>query len=245
MDVVNMQMCQKCMAVLTLPILFTFVACVMLTLCKCIVWLHIISAQVSPSKPAKRRLMRQHRIKKECDAAHTSPDSEPGSPHFTSGSGLLSLPPIRIEKQSSEPPPCSSPTLQPNPSTPNLLTVPQPTFLVKQHSHPLLPSQQSPTPPTPTSLLVQRQLSQPAPGQTCVVPPPTLHHVHLVAAPVQTPPNQKPSGRAVSPSVVIEQLPVLRVVTDPTTTDTAKSSNQGGLRVRTEELRRASSSPQV
>lgn len=189
--------------------------------------------------------MRQHRIKKESDAAHTSPDSEPGSPHFTSGSGLLNLPPVRIERQSSEPPPSSSPTLQPNPSTPNLLTVPQPTFLVKQHSHPLLPSQQSSTPPTPTSLLVQRQLSQPAPGQTCVVPSSTLHHVHLVATPVQTPPNQKPAGRAVSPSMVIEQLPVLRVVTDPTTTDTAKSSNQGGLRVRTEELRRASSSPQA
>lgn len=225
--------------------LFTFVAYVMLGLSKCSICLHIISAQVPPSKPAKRLLMRQHRIKKESDVAHTSPDSEPGSPHFTSGSGLLSLPPVRIERQSSEPPPCSSPTLQPNPSTPNLLTVPQPTFLVKQHSHPLLPSQQSPTPPTPTSLLVQRQLSQPAPGQTCVVPPATLHHVHLVAAPVQTSPNQKPTGRAVSPSVVIEQLPVLRVVTDPTTTDTAKSNNQGGLRVRSEELRRASSSPQV
>ena len=246
-DVVKVWTCQKCFALLTFTVLFTFVACVVLGLCKCIVWLHIISAEVAPSKPAKRLLMRQHRIKKESDAAHTSPDSEPGSPHFTSGSGLLSLPPVRIERQSSEPPPSSSPSLplQPNPSTPNLLTVPQPTFLVKQHSHPLLPSQQSSTPPTPTSLLVQRQLSQPAPGQTCVVPSPTLHHVHLVATPVQTPPNQKPAGRAVSPSVVIEQLPVLRVVTDPTTTDTAKSSNQGGLRVRTEELRRASSSPQV
>ena len=244
-DVVKVWTCQKCFALLTFPILFTFVARVVLGLCKCNIWLHIISAEVPPSKPAKRLLMRQHRIKKESDVAHTSPDSEPGSPHFTSGSGLLSLQPVRIERQSSEPPPSSSPTLQPNPSTPNLLTVPQPTFLVKQHSHPLLPSQQSSTPPTPTSLLVQRQLSQPAPGQTCVVPSPTLHHVHLVAAPMQTPPNQKPAGRAVSPSVVIEQLPVLRVVTDPTTTDTAKSSNQGGLRVRTEELRRASSSPQV
>jgi len=214
--------------------------------CKCSVWLHIVSARVPPGKPAKRLLMRQHRIKKECDPAHTSPDSEPGSPHFTSGSGLLSLPPVRIETQCSEPPPCSSPTLQPNPATPNLLTVPQPTFLVKQHSHPLLPSQQSPTAPTPTSLLVQRQLSQPAPGQTCLVPPPPPSlHVHLVATPVQPPPNQEPTSRAVSPSVVIEQLPVLRVVTDQTTTDTTKSSSHGGLRVRSDELRRASSSPQV
>ncbi|PNF34036.1 hypothetical protein B7P43_G03482, partial [Cryptotermes secundus] len=54
-------------------------------------------ARVPPGKPGKRLLMRQHRIKKECDPAHTSPDSEPGSPHFTSGSGLLSLPPVRIE----------------------------------------------------------------------------------------------------------------------------------------------------
>jgi hypothetical protein len=205
----------------------------------------VISARVPPGKPGKRLLMRQHRIKKECDPTHTSPDSEPGSPHFTSGSSLLSLPPVRIERQCSEPPPCSSPSLQPNPTTPNLLTVPAPTFLVKQHSHPLLPSQQSTTPPTPTSLLVQRQLSQPALGQTCLVPSPTLHHVHLVATPVQTPPIQEPTSRAVSPSVVLEQLPVLRVVTDQTTAETTKSSSHGGIRVRTDELRRASSSPQV
>jgi hypothetical protein len=205
---------------------------------------YVVSAQVPPGKPGKRLLMRQHRIKKECDPAHTSPDSEPGSPHFTSGSGLLSLPPVRIERHCSEPPPCSSPSLQQNPATPNLLTVPQPTFLVKQHSHPLLPSQQSPTSPTPASLLVQRQLSQPAPGQTCLMPPSSLHHIHLVAAPVQPPPNQEPTSRAVSPSVVIEQLPVLRLVSDQITADTTKIS-QGGLRVRSDELRRASSSPQV
>ncbi|XP_021915343.1 protein tramtrack, alpha isoform isoform X1 [Zootermopsis nevadensis] len=199
-------------------------------------------AQVPPGKPGKRLLMRQHRIKKESDPAHTSPDSEPGSPHFASGSGLLSLPPVRIERQCSEPPLCTSPSLQQNPATPNLLTVPQPTFLVKQHSHPLLPSQQSSTCPASTTLLVQRQLSQPAPGQTCLVPPSSLHHVQVVAAPVQPPPNQEPTGRAVSPSVVIEQLPVLRLVSDQIT---AKIISHGGLRVRSDELRRASSSPQA
>ncbi|XP_069686532.1 protein bric-a-brac 1 isoform X1 [Periplaneta americana] len=206
------------------------------------------ASRVPPGKPAKRLLMRQHRIKKECDPTHTSPDSEPGSPQFTSSSNLLTLPPVRIERHCSEPPPCSSPSPspQPNLSTSNLLAVPQPTYLVKQHSHPLLPSQQSsPTQPSPPSLLIQRQLSQPSPGQSCLVPPPPPPlHVHLVTAPIQSPHNQEPTNRAVSPSVVIEQLPVLRVVAEQTA-EAAKVSQSGGLRVRSDELRRASSSPQA
>ena len=195
--------------------------------------------------------MRQPRIKKECDPSHPSPDSEPGSPQFISSSNLLPLPPVRvIERQCSEPPPCSSPipSPQPNTSTSNLLAVPQQTYLVKQHSHPLLPSQLSPGPPAPTALLVQRQLSQPAPGQSCLVPgPPPPLQVHLVAAPVQPSPKQETSrSLSPSPSVVIEQLPVLRVVSDtPSGSDPNKMAPGGGLRVRTDELRRASSSPQV
>ncbi|KAJ9574755.1 hypothetical protein L9F63_008069, partial [Diploptera punctata] len=182
--------------------------------------------RIHPGKHGKRLLMRQPRIKKESDPSHPSPDSEPGSPQFISSSNLLNLPPVR-----------------PNTSSSNLLTVPQQTYLVKQHSHPLLPSQQSPGPPAPTALLVQRQLSQPAP------PPPPLQ-VHLVAAQVQPPPNQDPSNRSVSPSpsVVIEQLPVLRVVTDTpsgSASDPSKMVPGGGLRIRTDELRRASSSPQA
>ncbi|PSN52156.1 hypothetical protein C0J52_06453 [Blattella germanica] len=201
--------------------------------------------RILPGKPGKRLLMRQPRIKKECDPLHTSPDSEPGSPQFTCSSSLLPLPPVRLERQCSEPPPCSSP--QPNTSSSNLLAVPQQTYLVKQHSHPLLPSQQSSNPPTTTSLLVQRQLSQPAPGHSCLVPPPAPPlQVHLVAAPVQPPHNQDPT-RSISPSptVVIEQLPVLRVVADPQSGQDANKLLSGGLRVRTDELRRSTSSPQA
>ena len=211
-----------------------------------------VAGRIPPGKPGKRLLMRQPRIKKECDPSHPSPDSEPGSPQFTSTSNLLPLPSVRkVEKQYSEPPPCSSPipSPQPNTSSSNLLTVPQHTYLVKQHSHPLLPSQQSPGPSPPTALLVQRQLSQPAPGQSCLVsPPPPPLQVHLVAAPVQPPPSQDPSNRSLSPSpsMVIEQLPVLRVVADtPSGSEQNKMISGGGLRVRTDELRRASSSPQV
>ncbi|XP_008192144.1 protein tramtrack, alpha isoform isoform X2 [Tribolium castaneum] len=73
-----------------------------------------------------RFLMRQPRIKRESDPSQPS-DSEPLSPQY------LSVP-VRVERQCSEPLPSHSPPPG------NLLTVPGP-VLVKQHSHPLLPSQ--------------------------------------------------------------------------------------------------------
>nr|CAD7453845.1 unnamed protein product [Timema tahoe] len=145
-----------------------------------------------------RPLIRQPRVKKELDPSQPSPDSEPSSPQ------LLTVPPMRVERQHSEP-------------TPNLLSVPQPAFLVKQLSHPL-PSQ-SPCWP------VHRQLSQPGPS------PPTLN-VQLVTT------SEQPLSRVGSPSMM-EQVPVLRIVPDQ---DHSKTSQ---LRVRTDEFRRASSSPQA
>lgn len=122
--------------------------------------------QASPQAMGPKRgrlLIRQNRIKKDTD-----------------GDDMGVVIPRVIERQCSEPGPslCSSPT-----PSPNLLSVPQPAYLVKQHSSPLL---LSPSPATP---------------------PPTLQ-VHLV-----TPPATEPH----TPSI----------------------------RVRTEELRRASSQPQV
>lgn len=71
-----------------------------------------------------RLLIRQNRIKKECE-----------------GDEIGLTVPRQVERQTSEPGP-SPTTLH---SSPNLLTVPQPAYLVKQHSSPQL---LSPTPPT-------------------------------------------------------------------------------------------------
>lgn len=76
-----------------------------------------------------RFLMRQQRIKRESDS-NQALDAD-CSPQY------LSVPQsYRIERQTSDPLPSSSP-----PASLNLLTVPGGGMLVKQHSHPLLPSQ--------------------------------------------------------------------------------------------------------
>lgn len=70
--------------------------------------------------------MRQPRIKRESDGSQI-PENEPLSPQY------LSVPHVRVERQCSDP----LPTVSPPPGA--LLAVPG--ILVKQHSHPLLPSQ--------------------------------------------------------------------------------------------------------
>lgn len=75
-----------------------------------------------------RFLMRQPRIKRESDPSQ-NPDGDPLSLQY------LSVPPLRVERQCSDP----LPTISPPPG--NLLTVPGGNTLVKQHSHPLLPSE--------------------------------------------------------------------------------------------------------
>ncbi|VEN42079.1 unnamed protein product [Callosobruchus maculatus] len=78
-----------------------------------------------------RFLMRQPRIKRESDPSQEP--SEGGEPPMASTSHYLTVPPIRIERQ------CSDPTPSVSPSPENLLHV-QEHVLVKQHSHPLLPT---------------------------------------------------------------------------------------------------------
>lgn len=179
--------------------------------------------------------MRQPRVKKESEPGHPSPDSEPGSPHIVAS--LASYPPTSSHQstpilnlpQSSQnweetqrtPSPhitVVSQQILSNVNAPtNLLSVPQPSYLVKQHSHPLLPSQQQ-----------------------------TVSNIHLIHRQHS---NPEYAGRSSSPSIVIDHAPFIktedtghgdvREVREPV------ASNVGGLRVRTAELRRSSSSPQV
>ncbi|XP_011054646.1 PREDICTED: protein tramtrack, alpha isoform isoform X1 [Acromyrmex echinatior] len=182
-----------------------------------------------------RLLIRQPRVKKE--PSHLSPDSETASfsPHIVSTSVHLATPTLNLpqtsrsfEESRISPPPHTMLVSQPNllTVTSNLLTVPQQSYLTKQHSHPLLSSQQ---PSTSGTYLIHRQHSHP-----------------------------ELPGRTTSPSIVIEPAPLLKTEEDlEETTITAtpsiaselgtsgSSSTSGGLRVKTTELRRTSSSPQT
>lgn len=170
-------------------------------------------------------------MKKE--PSHLSPDGEASSsPHIVSTSvhlatSTLNLPqtPRSFEESRISPPPH---TMLPNlltvtTTSSNLLTVPQPSYLTKQHSHPLLSSQQ---PSTSGSYWIHRQHSHP-----------------------------ELPGRTTSPSIVIEPAPIVKTeeegceeTSTPTTLPELGTSSGGtssGLRVKTTELRRTSSSPQV
>lgn len=160
--------------------------------------------------------MRQPRIKRESDSSQLS-DSDSPSHHY------LSVPhSARVERQHSDPLPT---TLSPPPG--NLLAVPG-AVLVKQHSHPLLPSQVQ-------KVLVIQQLDFIHQLQLFFffkpLSPPL--HVQLVSH------AESSAERAVSPVVVIS---------DPLgsyASDTAEVAPTQILRVRGEELKRSASSPQV
>ncbi|XP_015517421.1 longitudinals lacking protein, isoforms H/M/V isoform X1 [Neodiprion pinetum] len=182
-----------------------------------------------------RLLMRQPRVKKESEPGHPSPDSEPGSPHivaspsssYTPTSSHPSTPILNLPQSSQAweetqrtPSPHIAVVNQQNLSTANtatnLLTVPQPSYLVKQHSHPLLPSQQQ---SVSGGHLIHRQHS-----------------------------NPEYPGRSTSPSIIIEHAPFIK--TEDSSHGEGRDirepgSSMGGLRVRTAELRRSSSSPQT
>ena len=213
-----------------------------------------------------RLLIRQPRIKKESESGRrASPESEPGSPHIipslSTSTSLtppitpsLNIPP-KHDQSLDDPAASSSPTT-PIPaaassssssastytsssgsSTTNLLTVPQPSYLVKQHSHPLLPSQQQPSASGHT-YWIQRQHSNPEyPGRTS--PKSTIadtiplikigeggnnqqqqHHHHHHHHHHQ---QQQESGKSTSSS----------------------NSSGSGLRIIPAELLRSSSTPQV
>lgn len=74
-----------------------------------------------------RFLMRQPRIKRESDPTQENDETGSSSSHY------LNVPHVRIERQCSEP----IPSISPSPE--NLLYVPD-HVLVKQHSHPILPT---------------------------------------------------------------------------------------------------------
>uniref|UniRef100_A0A1B6DG12 BTB domain-containing protein n=3 Tax=Clastoptera arizonana TaxID=38151 RepID=A0A1B6DG12_9HEMI len=96
-----------------------------------------------------RLLMRQPRIKKDCETEEIN----------------IAIPRI-IERQSSEPGTSNSNSIvQPTLHSPNLLTIPQPTFLVKQHSSPQILSSSPSTSPT-----FQVQISNPLDTTSTVRP---------------------------------------------------------------------------
>lgn len=175
--------------------------------------------------------MRQPRVKRE--PGHPSPESEPGSPHIVASptsypptSSHATTPVLHLPQSSSQ----NWDESQRSPSqqitivnqnlltanTPtNLLTVPQPSYLVKQHSHPLLPSQQS----VSGSYLIHRQHSNPEyPGRSSS-PSIVIDHAPFI--------KKEESGHGEGKDAK------------------ESGSNVGGLRVRIAELRRSSSSPQV
>lgn len=180
--------------------------------------------------------MRQPRVKKESN--HLSPDSEASSPHIVSSPIYVTTPTLSLPQTSksldetriSPLPPQSilvnQPSLLTVTTTTNLLTVPQPSYLMKQHSHPLLSTQQ-----------------QSSGGNYWI------HRQHS---------NPEFPRRTTSPSIVVEPAPVIKteediledpIATTTTTTSTTDSTttagSTSGLRVKTTELRRSSSSPQV
>jgi hypothetical protein len=122
-----------------------------------------------------RLLIRQQRIKKDGD--QTGDLETPDGGIYQEY--LLSVPSsgARMERHASEPSPASSGLISSSPSlsgASNLLTVPShSSYLIKQHSHPLLPSQSS---SPSTSYPLTRQLSHPI--QTSAQQHQQHHHHH-------------------------------------------------------------------
>ncbi|XP_020293697.1 protein tramtrack, alpha isoform isoform X2 [Pseudomyrmex gracilis] len=199
----------------------------------------VLQCKQSPptEKKRPRLLIRQPRLKKEPTlSAHQSPESDSGSsPHIVTPTLNLPQASRSLEESRVSPPAhtilVSHPNLLAVTTSSSLLTVPQPAYLTKQHSHPLLSSQQ---PSTSGTYWIQRQHSHP-----------------------------ELPGRTTSPSIIIEPAPVIKTEeelcdeTTPTPTTTTASdpligsssggsvTTTGGLRVKSTELRRASSSPQT
>ncbi|XP_059615705.1 protein tramtrack, alpha isoform isoform X2 [Phlebotomus argentipes] len=192
-----------------------------------------------------RLLIRQPRIKKESDATsstHASP--EPDIASDLTYAHLLRVPPQKIERHASEPTPAGSPHLLSVPTVGSAAGA----YLVKQHSHPLLPSQSSSPGPFP----LQRQLSHPAstamttltPSPPIVeptsAPPVTLssHLTHFIATTLKGAAEEL-SDPTPSTSRVRTLSPTVLIVPDAT------PEPLGAIRVKTEELQRSASSPQV
>ncbi|XP_019867561.1 longitudinals lacking protein, isoforms H/M/V isoform X1 [Aethina tumida] len=149
-----------------------------------------------------RFLMRQHNIKTEIDPSHAADGDPLALPQHH-----LTVPPMRVERQCSEP----LPSTVSSPPPANLLNVPP--VLVKQHSHPLLPSQTQPplSPPLHVQIMSHSQISDTA-------------------------------ERAVSPVVMLSD-PLITPHEVTLKADSAAVAPVTSLRVRTEELKRSASSP--
>ncbi|KAF7988084.1 hypothetical protein HCN44_007578 [Aphidius gifuensis] len=98
------------------------------------------------TKKSRLMLVRQPRVKKDAEPDHRSPEIEPNPSRIVSPgcsvTPTLSIPSTSQEWHNNEPSTPSAQNLLTLTSTTNLLAVPQSQYLVKQHSHPLLPSQQ-------------------------------------------------------------------------------------------------------
>ncbi|XP_055701600.1 protein bric-a-brac 1 isoform X5 [Phlebotomus papatasi] len=201
-----------------------------------------------------RLLIRQPRIKKESDA--TSSQASPEPDDLSYAHHLLRVPPQKIERHASEP--------TPGVGSPHLLSVPTTggssagAYLVKQHSHPLLPSQSSP-PAVPFQL--QRQLSHPT--STLTPSPPiessassgvttlSSHLTHFIATTLKGSsedlPDLPPAPSTSRTSAMRTISPTVLIVPDTPSQDSLGpfSGTAGSIRVKTEELQRSVSSPQV
>lgn len=126
-----------------------------------------------------RLLIRQQRIKKDGEQMVTGDLETPDAAIYQEY--LLSVPSqAKIERHASEPSPHTSSIItQQSLSGQSLLTVPTShSYLIKQHSNPLLPSQ-SHAPPG-TSYQLHRQLSHPIQTTSSVTT--SMHHAQEIAA---------------------------------------------------------------
>lgn len=129
-----------------------------------------------------RLLIRQQRVKKDGDQGGDLETPEAG----VYSDYLLSVPSsgAKMERHASEPSPATSSLISsPSMSGQNLLSVPSHSpYLVKQHSHPLLPSQSS---APGTSYTLTRQLSYPTQSMShsqTIVSTVTTHAAQEIAA---------------------------------------------------------------
>ncbi|XP_063696572.1 longitudinals lacking protein, isoforms H/M/V-like [Culicoides brevitarsis] len=129
------------------------------------------STTTSVGSKRQRLLIRQPRVKKELEghlvqSGSNTPETPESSQLYTTC--LLTVPSSRVmERTASEPAPSSAgkTTIAPATNSPNLLSVPTQSHLVKQHSHPLLPSQSN-----SATYTFHRQLSHPVSSSGSTTP---------------------------------------------------------------------------
>lgn len=201
-----------------------------------------------------RLLIRQPRVKKELEGQIVQSGSEPDTQESTTQlytTCLLTVPTSRVmERTISEPAPGKMTTVATTISSPNLLTVPTQSHLIKQHSHPLLPSQSSHS----STYTFHRQLSHPvaSSGGSTMVP------VSFVASSATQTTTHKSSMEhhksldAASSHHTPNPMVVIIPDTSTTTPDTYTSTTSTGLlnvgnaathKLKPDEFTRSISSP--